>query len=337
MSSANEKSHDQRLEEQIKQYAENEDMHGDLSATYFYWQQKHLAPKFRELTGFHNHLQLYAQTFIDRIRRTGNNKIASIGSGDGQLEVQIAQVMLKEGFDDFHFVLLELSPIQNERARKHAANAGFAEKFSTHDVDLNTWRAPEKYGAVMAHHSLHHIVGLEHLFQAIFDAMEEDAAFVTFDMIGRNGHMRWPEAYRIVNSIWKFLPEQRRKHILLNKTYDDFFNHDCSNVGFEGIRAQDILPLLVQTFHFDTFFGWGNIIDPFIDRGYGAHYDTTKPEDAGFIDFLEDLNELLIEVGYLKPTQVLAIMTKRPVDNPKYYRGWAPESMVRHVDGRDTE
>jgi len=33
---------------------------------------------------------------------------------------------------------------------------------------------------------------------------------------------------------------------------------DCSKQGFEGIRAQDILPLLVKKFSFRSFLGFGN-------------------------------------------------------------------------------
>jgi SAM-dependent methyltransferase len=332
MTGAAEKSHDQRVAEQIQQYADNDDMHGDLSATYNYWTQKFLVPRLQAVTGHYNHLDVYAKTFIDRIKRTGNPNIASVGSGDGSLEVLIGQVMERYGHSDFHFTLLELSPIQNERARRNAAAAGLGDRFTTLDVDLNAWRADKRYSSVMAHHSLHHMQDLEHLFDAIRDAMEEDGCFVTFDMIGRNGHMRWPEAYRVVNSIWAFLPPEKRRHIQLNKVYDEFYNHDCSTEGFEGIRAQDILPCLVKTFHFEAFLSWGNIIDPFVDRGYGANYDIRKKEDAAFIDFLEEMNEVLIEAGHIKPTQVVAIMTKTPVAEPKLWKGRTPESMIRVPD-----
>lgn len=329
MTNTIDKSHQQRIAEQIRQYEAKGNMHSELTSIYTYWQQKYVAPRLRDLTGYNNHLELYARTFIEAIKRTGNNRIVSIGSGDGTLENQIAQTMIQYGHTDFRMILLELSPIQNRRALDQARENGISDKFEAHEVDLNDWKPAEKCGAIMAHHSLHHILELEKLFDAIHEALEDGGRFVTFDMIGRNGHMRWPEVYRIVNGIWKFLPEEKRLHLLLRRIDDEFYNHDCSTEGFEGIRAQDILPLLVERFHFDTFFAWGGLIDPFIDRGYSAHFDPQNPLDAGFIDFLQDINDILTETGYLKPTQLLGVMAKAPIENPKYYRGWLPETMVR--------
>ena len=125
------------------------------------------------------------------------------------------------------------------------------------------------------------------------------------------------------------LPPEKRKHQILDRIDEDFYNHDCSTEGFEGIRAQDILPNLVPRFHFETFYAFGNLIDVFTSRGYGPNFDSRDPQDAALIDFVEYLNELLIEVGYLKPTRMCAIMSKNPVDNPRLYNGRTPEMMVR--------
>jgi SAM-dependent methyltransferase len=323
------KAHAKRIKEQINQYANVENMHSQLADAFFYWQQKYFRPRFRELTGCNNYLEFYGKAFIDRIARTGNGHIVSFGSGDGAVEVNIAQSMKKLGAPDFHFDLVELSPVQHERARKKAAEAGLAEHFYMIEADFNTWKADKVYSCAMAHHALHHVLDLEHLFQAIHEGLHEDGVFVTFDVIGRNGHMRWPEAYKLINLMWHFLPPEKRKHTILNRVDSDFYNHDCSTQGFEGIRAQDILPNLIKTFHFETFYAFGNLIDVFTSRGYGPNFDTRKPEDAAFIDFVEELNEILLETGYLKPTRLCAIMGKKSVDNPTLYRGRTPEAMMR--------
>lgn len=323
------KTHEVRLKEQINQYANVENMHSQLADAFFYWQQKYFRPRFRELTNCNNFLELYAKAFIDRIGRTGNNRIVSFGSGDGQVEVQIGQVMKRMGQSDFEFHLVELSPMQHERARKKAADAGLDGQYKMIEADFNKWKADTEYSCAMAHHALHHVLDLEHLFTETHRALHEDGVFVTFDVIGRNGHMRWPEAYKLINLMWHFLPPEKRKHTILNRIDDDFYNHDCSTQGFEGIRAQDILPILIKTFHFETFYAFGNLIDVFTSRGYGPNFDTSKPEDAAFIDFVEELNEILLDCGYLKPTRLCAIMGKKPVANPVLYKGRTPEAMMR--------
>ncbi|MBJ2152574.1 class I SAM-dependent methyltransferase [Paracoccus sp. IB05] len=329
---ARDASHEQRVSEQIRQYEEKGNMHDELSGIFDFWSQTFIRPRITEVTGHHNHIDIYAHAFIESIKATGNPNIGSIGSGDGGLENTIARHMIHLGFPDFKFVLLELSPIQNARAMETAREAGIADKFVPLEVDLNNWVPDRKFGAMMAHHALHHIVELEKLFETTRNAMEDAASFVTFDVIGRNGHMRWPEAYKIINSIWKFLPPERRTHLQLNFKGEDFLNHDCSGEGFEGIRAQDILPLLVRYFHFDTFIGWGNLAETFVDRGYGHHYNANDPRDAAFITFIEELNEILTDLGYLKPTQIYARLRKQPVENPRFYKGRTPESMIRVPD-----
>lgn len=323
------KSHDVRLREQIAQYADVENMHSQLSDVFGYWQQKYFKPRFMEVTGCKNHINLYAKTFIDRINLTGNNRIASLGSGDGAVELNVAQAMMALGKTDFEFHLIELSPIQNARAVSNAQTANLGHHFHTIEADFNQWRPETDYAGIMAHHALHHVVELENLFDSIFDGLHEEGAFATFDVIGRNGHMRWPEAYALVDKIWQMLPPEKRKHHILNRIDDHFYNHDCSTQGFEGIRAQDILPELIKRFHFDTFYSFGNLIDVFTSRGYGPNFDPRVKEDAAFIDFVEELNELLIEIGHLKPTRMCSVLIKKPAPEPRLYRGRTPEMMVR--------
>jgi hypothetical protein len=73
---------------------------------------------------------------------------------------------------------------------------------------LAQWRPNRAAAVVMAHHSLHHMVQLEEIFQRVKEAIGSTGYFVTTDMIGRNGHMRWPEALAIVQEIWKEMPER---------------------------------------------------------------------------------------------------------------------------------
>lgn len=318
-----------RVEEQINQYKNVENMHSQLASVFSYWQQKYFHPRFRALTGVNNHLEFYAKNFSQAIENSGNRRVASLGSGDGAVEVQIAETMIKMGFDDFEFHLIELSPIQNERALKNAAAAGLSDKILTAEADFNLWRPNGEYAGIMAHHALHHVVELEHLFDAIWDGLHDDGVFVTIDVIGRNGHMRWPEALRLIELIWRFLPEDKRYHHILKRVDDEYYNHDCSDRGFEGVRAQDILPLLVRKFQFSVFYGFGNLIDIFTSRGYGANFDPEIKEDAAFIDFIDELNDILIEVGYLKPTRMIAAMGKKPIEAPRLYKGRTPEMMLR--------
>lgn len=321
--------YEKKITEQIEQYANVDDMHSELPSMHEYWNQKYRHPYFYQLTGADSHIEFYAKTFVESINNTGIKNVVSLGSGEGNLEIEIAKEIKKLNCLDFTFDLVELSPYQNERAIANIKAAGLEKEFNIIEQDFNKWEGEYTYAGVMVHHALHHVQELEHLFEAIKKCLHASGAFVTMDMIGRNGHMLWPEGLEIVERIWRFLPEEQKHHHLLKTTYDEFYNHDCSNEGFEGIRAQDILPLLVKHFNFEIFHAYGGVVDVFIDRGYGTNYDVGNPRDLAFVDFLEYINSLLLELGHIKPTQMAAVMRVGEVKYNKFHRNLSPEFCIR--------
>jgi hypothetical protein len=148
-------------------------------------------------------------------------------------------------------------------------------------------------------------------------------------MIGRNGHMRWPEALAVLNDLWRELPNRYKYNHQLKRLETEFDNWDCSKEAFEGIRSQDILPLLIQKFQFDLFLGFANIVDVFVDRSFGHNFDTGREWDLKFIDKVHEIDESNIESGNIKPTHMTAAMTKHPGDRMKTYKHLTPKFCVR--------
>lgn len=177
---------------------------------------------------------------------------------------------------------------------------------------------------------MHHVIELEHLFDAIETGLTSTGVFLTSDMIGRNGHMRWPEALAAMQPYWESLPNHYKYNQLLKRQENQFINHDCSTEGFEFMRAQDILPLLTQKFGFNLFIPFANIIMPFIDRSFGHNFDANNETDLAFIDQVHETDERLIYEGILKPTQMIAALCKNKscntlLTNPKL----TPEFCIR--------
>jgi len=198
------------------------------------------------------------------------------------------------------------------------------------EADFNTWQPAVFYDGVLANQALHHVVALEHLFDAIRRALTPEGRFVTSDMIGRNGHQRWPEARHIVEEYWHELPLSYRYHRQLSRQEDEFQDWDCAQEGFEGIRAQDVLPLLVERFHFELFLGFGNVIDVFVDRGFGPNFDAEAAWDRDFIDRVHARDMEGLTSGELTPTHLMAIMRTAPVpDGPQVHPGLTPDVCVR--------
>lgn len=324
------KNMDQSIREEIRHFQNAANIHGQLSDIFRYWQTRYFKERFTEIFRANNHLEFYALPFMRSILASGCANLVSFGTGDAQVEVGVAQVLKRKGIEDFFIYCIELAPGQIERARGHIGKAGLDKHFCLIEADFNSWDSGGKvFAGAMAHHALHHVLGLEHLVQEVRNALHPEGVFCTIDVIGRNGHMRWPEALEIIERIWRFLPESKKYHHILKRTDHEYVNHDCSTEGFEGIRSQDILPLLVKTFSFESFHAFGNLVDVFTSRGFGANFDAQSQEDMAFIDFVEYLNELLIDLGHLKPTRMAAVMriaTDRP---PVVYKNWTPEFCVR--------
>ena len=62
-------------------------------------------------------------------------------------------------------------------------------------------------------------------------------------------------------------------------------------------------------FGFETFLAFGNLIDPFIDRGFGPHFDAQSERDRGFIDRVHARDEAELQAGTITPTHMLAVLT----------------------------
>jgi len=323
-------SYSKKVDEEIRTYEKVANVH-DLPPIYSYWSNKHLRPKFETL-GFSNPNAFYIY-YILRVasEKPGKScRVLSVGAGNCDTEVYLAELLLEDGFEDFVFDCLDLNPQMLARGKNLARERNLGSYFAFIEADINSWAVNERYDVIIANQSLHHFVELETLFQKTYLALSDSGFFLTNDMIGRNGHMRWPEALELVQACWSLLDEKYKWNHQLQRLELVYDNWDCSASGFEGIRAQDILPLLLKTFHFESFVGFANLINIFIDRGFGHNFDPSDVKDCLFIDFVSGLDDYFIETGKITPTQMLAAMTKTPRGPTRTYKHLTPQFCVRN-------
>ena len=197
-----------QVEAQIAQYADADDIHQNAPAA-LWMGDRFLVPKLRQVFGSNTVAGCYATCLSRAVERAGAAEVVSLGSGDCSLEIKVAQAVRERGGSPFRISCLELSPILIERARRAIWKAGVDDMVHVLPADLNRdLPLAQPVGAFMAHHSLHHIVALETLFGQIVEWLDPEGAFITMDVIGRNGHMRWPETLAIVRQIWPQLPDR---------------------------------------------------------------------------------------------------------------------------------
>ncbi|MGH9108954.1 MAG: class I SAM-dependent methyltransferase [Acidimicrobiales bacterium] len=319
----------ERLASEVSRYREVTNVH-DLPEIYGYWNAHHVDPLLRSL-GFES----LGQFFLDPLRTACRSKdhvqVVSLGSGNGDLELSLATELRQAGIANFTIWRLELTDAMRDRARLAAQTAGLSDHFVDLAVDLNAWEAPHRYDVAIANHSLHHVVELEHLFGELQRSLTPDGVLVVNDMIGRNGHMRWPEALDLVQRVWAVMPDRYRFNHQLSRHEPEYENWDCSTEGFEGVRAQDILPLLNQHFHPEVFLAFANVIDLFVDRGFGHNFDVEHADDRSFIDAVARIDESALELGLVKPTHLTAHYRTRAVEC-RFAGSLSPTFSVRRVD-----
>jgi SAM-dependent methyltransferase len=297
-----------------------------------YWSAKFLVPTLQPF-GFTNAIELFRSYIERRCLQVPDERCIclSLGCGDSASELNIATWLRERGIVNFHFECYDVNPDVLKRGHNAAIRSGLAPHFTFNTFDINTWRPSRQYPIVLAFQSLHHIVELELLFANIRKAMTPGGYFLADDMIGRNGHQRWPEALEMIHRLWQKLPDRYKYNRQLQRFEESYENWDCSQSGFEGIRSQDILGLLLQNFNFEVFVPFGNLIDVFIDRGFGHNFDPANAWDTAFIDEVHELDVKCLESGILKPTHMLAAMTTGAVQNPVIHKHLSPEFCLRRV------
>lgn len=307
----------------------------ELPPIFHYWSNKYLGPQIFNPHGIRDPEQFFFKFVSEQRARKPEARLhlISIGSGNCDMECRLASALRADGIDNFVIECIDINPTMLERGMKLAQELGVASHLTTTVGDFNNWRPTRQYDIVIANQCLHHIIELEDLFSKVKQVLADDGRFLVSDMIGRNGHMRWPEALGIINQLWAQMPAKYKYNHMRQRVEQQFINHDCSTSSFEGIRAQDILPLLVANFHFELFLPFGNLIFVFIDRTFGYNFDPAVAEDREFIDKVQALDEAGMHSGDLKPTQMLAVLSKTAVAQPRLrHPRLTPDFCVRVPD-----
>jgi SAM-dependent methyltransferase len=319
---------EERVAKELEAYSSSENVH-DLPPIAHYWSNRYLVPILQSV-GFSSVAEMFQHYIRKSIQSSPQrSNLLSIGSGSGTTEIEIVRSLLNDGVRNFHLECVDINPTVLKRGVERSAGHGIQNWISFHEFDINSWKPEHTYRVVLAIQCLHHFIELETLFGKIQDSLETGGYFLVDDMIGRNGHRRWPEALRIVRQLWRELPDKYKHNHGTGVVEQEFQNADASTIGFEGIRAQDILPLLLMHFRFEVFIGFANLIDPFIDRAFGPNFDVDSSWDLSFIDRVHALDMKHMEEGTLKPAHMYAVMSPSATAPVRVYKNLTPEACVR--------
>ncbi|HEV8040554.1 MAG TPA: methyltransferase domain-containing protein [Bryobacteraceae bacterium] len=320
-----------RLSAEDRHYRDDTDVHS-LPDIFHYWSNCYVRPKL-EAFGFPTPEAMFGKYLGQQFERQENHpkRFVSFGSGNCNLEIDLALHLQAHGHSQFIIDCVDLNPSMLERGRASAVQREVAAHLNFVQADFNAWTPEHEYDAVIANQALHHVLKLEDLFGRIKSSLRPRGSLIVSELVGRNGHQRWPEALHIVHEFWRKLPPSYRFNRKLQRYEELYLNYDCSLDGFEGIRSQDILPLLLQNFHFDVFVAFANVIEPFVDRAFGYNFDSQAQWDRSFIDAVHQRDEQEFASGHLKPTHILAVLGRDPSVPTLYHPPLTPDFCVRET------
>ncbi|NEU14901.1 methyltransferase domain-containing protein [Methylobacterium sp. BTF04] len=323
---------DYATEQAAKLYSLSEDIHGALPRSTSYWTDKYVSRIMSSLWGAPDVEAFYAKCIIDLCQEHPEKKLraVSLGCGDAFIELEVYKRVIESGCHNIRFDCVDVAEGAVARGKQRAVEMSISTDFDLR-VDIYESLFDKPADVVIANQVLHHIVDLEGLFSSISRAIGTHGIFISADMIGRNGHMLWPEALAILDPLWQQLPDKFKYNHCLRRLESQYSNWDNSKEANEGIRAQDILPCLIDNFGFEKFFAAGNLAVAIFGRHFGYNFNPEVDQERDLIDRISDTDYNLIDFGYLKPTLMYACMSNRG-RSTQIYRHWSPEFCARRND-----
>lgn len=229
-----------------------------------------------------NNLGETPPNFLDRLRRKSELKkplrVLSICCGAARIEASFAA----EVGSNVNWTLLDINADLLATA---------ARQFSP-EINLNLIQADvnelffsgETWDVIICISALHHVVELERCIQYIHDSLAVDGEFWSIgENIGRCGNRLWPDALIEANHFFKSLPEKYRKNRITHNADLEISDKDFSVDCYEGIRSEEILPIMSRWFHEESAYTRNCFLWRLINLDYSDNYSLDKPEDRNLI------------------------------------------------------
>lgn len=131
--------YDARIEKELDVYRNCVNVH-DLPKIALYWQTQHLLPKFQRF-GMTHPGDLFEIELGDKCRSSSQTQhVVSIGAGNCDLEVRVANTLKQQGLTNFVIECLEINPDMLRRGMDLAREHDVTDFIQPCQGDFNEWR-----------------------------------------------------------------------------------------------------------------------------------------------------------------------------------------------------
>jgi SAM-dependent methyltransferase len=222
----------------------------------------------------------------------------SLGCGSGRAE----RAFLKQGICE-RFIGVDVAEAAVAEAREQARIEGLPLEYLCQDlnrIDLGDLRVD----LVVCQTILHHVLELEHVFDAIEGALAPGGVFYVHDYIGETQFQFSDERLRWFNAVMRALPEDLRASRLRKVVPSEVKRPEPGKLvsPFEAIRSGEIRALLFDRFEVVESQERTTILDRIVPTGSRRAYLRNEHTRAIF-ELLFLLDKALLESGTLPPVE----------------------------------
>jgi ubiquinone/menaquinone biosynthesis C-methylase UbiE len=186
------------------------------------------------------------------------------------------------------------------QARVAADAQGFADRIEYSVLDLNSVQLPpQKYNAVFAVSSIHHVFQLEALFEQVRGTLKPGAIFFLEEYIGPSRFQSSAVVIEVINRILAALPQKYRYNLFAD---DGSFIEGYAppsikwfeeNDPSESVRSGEIVNTLRMYFYIVDYKPYGGGILHLLLSGIAGNFDSQNENDVCLLTILSLLEELL--------------------------------------------
>jgi SAM-dependent methyltransferase len=242
-----------------------------------------------------------AQQYLAPLRKKGPISMLSLCTGVGQIEISLVQ----RGYVD-KIVGYEYSEECVAAANQTARNEGLADKISFIQADLNksTFPPEQRFDAILNEAGLHHIKNLEHLISQCRQVCKPHTVFINHEFIGANHHQWSAKQMHYINHILSILPPELRRSLsnpgaIHEKKAALSMAKMLLIDPTEGVRAEEIIPVMKQHFAISDYKPFGGSILHMLLNDMAGNF--IAPEHAPLVELLIFFEESLMDEGVLPP------------------------------------
>lgn len=292
------------------------------SAIRSFWQSSVVASEInRRVTG--DSSEAPAAYFTRAYCSTPRGRALSLGCGDGQLELSLLALGACE-----RMVAVDLSPSRLDRVRA-AAPPDVIDRLELVCANLESWRPEGRFDLVVANGVIHHLEGLERIFDLIDQVLTDNGLLYLDEYVGPSRFQWTDQQLRIINRLLDRLSPELRHDLVLPElgvrpevtrpAVSELIAADPS----EAARSAEIRNLLRDRFQVIEERPWGGaIVHQLFNRimgNFSGHDDLVR--------VIMELDAILTDEGVVDSDFLWGVYARRP-------RASGDPRATGRVDGR---